>query len=462
MINAVEARYGITYERNAAASYLVIDTDYREEIQGYQYEMIANNPNPGILPLYTGRTDSRMRFYYNITSKVPLIWLLKRKKLKKNELIAILCGIMKPLLEACNCLLAENKFLIDESYIYVSPELTEISLVYLPEALEADYAKCFREFVVRLITTLADIEESPSDNYFQRILGIIRQESFNIIEFDRALKEMSYSGSSGISNKADEAPEDNNEGLAIPPGESPERPLRNETAANKVKTIDERVKYVVLVQIGIILAFIGLYISGLFKGLNRDDLKSAYAGAALIAGAVDFLAVKKILSGKNKAVEAGSAKAGSAKASSVETSSSAKQENREENKIISESNVLSSEGRSSETVFLTDVKETEPFLQGCRNGAAEKIPITKKEFIIGRLEGQADYICSNNAVGKVHAEIICKDGLYYIKDLNSKNGTFVNGERIESNTESEIKNNDSVSFANCEYTFVIPHLASKV
>jgi len=67
-----------------------------------------------------------------------------------------------------------------------------------------------------------------------------------------------------------------------------------------------------------------------------------------------------------------------------------------------------------------------------------------------------DYISQNNAVGKVHAEIISRDGRYFVKDLNSKNGTFVNGVRIAANTEYEIKNNDKITFANSEYVFIIP------
>jgi len=43
-----------------------------------------------------------------------------------------------------------------------------------------------------------------------------------------------------------------------------------------------------------------------------------------------------------------------------------------------------------------------------------------------------------------------------VKDLNSKNGTFVNGVRIAANTEYEIKNNDKITFANSEYVFIIP------
>lgn len=108
----------------------------------------------------------------------------------------------------------------------------------------------------------------------------------------------------------------------------------------------------------------------------------------------------------------------------------------------------------SETVFLGNVAK-KPQLRFSKDGVIVEINIDKPSFIIGRLEGQVDYVETNNAIGKVHAEIITREGCYYIKDLNSKNGTFINGIRIESNKEYEIKDNDRITLANSEYTFVL-------
>ena len=109
----------------------------------------------------------------------------------------------------------------------------------------------------------------------------------------------------------------------------------------------------------------------------------------------------------------------------------------------------------SETVFLGTAFKRNPLLKVIKTGNAEEIVINKPSFIIGRLDGQVDYVHSNNAIGKVHAEIITREGCYYLKDLNSKNGTFVNGKRLESNTEYEIKNNDKITLANSDFVFIV-------
>ncbi len=86
----------------------------------------------------------------------------------------------------------------------------------------------------------------------------------------------------------------------------------------------------------------------------------------------------------------------------------------------------------------------------------EKILIDKKSFIIGRKNKGADYVCRNNFVSKSHAEIISREGRYFLKDLGSTNGTFVNGMRVEKLLNIEINNNDRIKFADWEYLFVIP------
>jgi len=67
-----------------------------------------------------------------------------------------------------------------------------------------------------------------------------------------------------------------------------------------------------------------------------------------------------------------------------------------------------------------------------------------------------DYVIRNSAVGKVHAQIITRESSYFIKDLNSKNGTCINGVKIDSNEEYRIENNDRITLANNEYIFITP------
>jgi pSer/pThr/pTyr-binding forkhead associated (FHA) protein len=96
-----------------------------------------------------------------------------------------------------------------------------------------------------------------------------------------------------------------------------------------------------------------------------------------------------------------------------------------------------------------------PQLQRHSNGMLESISISKPNFIIGRLRDQVDYVLENSSVGKIHAEIVSRDGEYFLVDLNTKNGTYINGTRIPSNKEHEIHSNDRITFANAEHVFLL-------
>ena len=54
------------------------------------------------------------------------------------------------------------------------------------------------------------------------------------------------------------------------------------------------------------------------------------------------------------------------------------------------------------------------------------------------------FICST--MSKNHAKLFLKDGVFYVEDLNSTNGTKINGIHIEPNVPSVLTDGDEVQF----------------
>ena len=94
------------------------------------------------------------------------------------------------------------------------------------------------------------------------------------------------------------------------------------------------------------------------------------------------------------------------------------------------------------------------YLEYYENGQLSRIPLDKPSVLIGRLKGQVDFAVANPKVGKIHAEFINQNGLIYVKDLNSKNGTYINGngQRIGNNVPYPLSNNDRITLADSEFT----------
>ncbi|HHT92736.1 MAG TPA: FHA domain-containing protein [Clostridiaceae bacterium] len=65
---------------------------------------------------------------------------------------------------------------------------------------------------------------------------------------------------------------------------------------------------------------------------------------------------------------------------------------------------------------------------------------------IGRDAEWADVVISNIFVSRKHAILYFKDNILYVKDLSSRNGTFLNGVRLEANVEVVVEAGSTVVF----------------
>lgn len=84
----------------------------------------------------------------------------------------------------------------------------------------------------------------------------------------------------------------------------------------------------------------------------------------------------------------------------------------------------------------------------------ERVDVNKPSFRIGKEKSYVDYFVMNNsAVSRIHADIITRDGRYFIKDNNSTNRTFVNGTVIPFEQEVEIFDGDAIMLANEAFEF---------
>ena len=108
-----------------------------------------------------------------------------------------------------------------------------------------------------------------------------------------------------------------------------------------------------------------------------------------------------------------------------------------------------------EATGLLDLKEVRVNYAKMRRISTDDIfEINKEDFRIGKERSYSDYcVLDNNMVSRKHAQIITRAGNYYILDLGSKNGTYVNGNLIAANEEYEIHDMDIIKLANEEFEF---------
>lgn len=91
-----------------------------------------------------------------------------------------------------------------------------------------------------------------------------------------------------------------------------------------------------------------------------------------------------------------------------------------------------------------------------RKKTNEKISLNKPIYRIGKERSYVDYfIGDNTAISRSHANLVSREGAYFVVDTNSTNHTFVNGTMINSNEEIPINHGDIIRLANEDFEFKI-------
>jgi predicted component of type VI protein secretion system len=88
------------------------------------------------------------------------------------------------------------------------------------------------------------------------------------------------------------------------------------------------------------------------------------------------------------------------------------------------------------------------------SNAGKEITISKSKFLIGRGEG-CSLRPSSDTVSRQHCVLIVREGQMFVRDLKSRNGTLVNGERIEE--ERQLKPSDQLKVGKLEFEVLIDY-----
>ncbi len=107
---------------------------------------------------------------------------------------------------------------------------------------------------------------------------------------------------------------------------------------------------------------------------------------------------------------------------------------------------------STRLLFQVKVCEGKLIYQGAQR--EENYEVTTAVFRIGHArEGNEAYLRSS-AVSRFHARIKKEDNSYYIEDLNSTNGTYVNGEALSYTQSKKLEPMDRIQFGDVPYLFM--------
>lgn len=430
-----------SYVNDSSCSYLVLEFGCGFIPLNHQVEIISQNPNLSFVPFHIRRENDQVSIYYNITSRISLSQYLERKRLNKKELLDLFRGITGSLLLHLNYMLDLSGFILDKDFIYINPATAETSLAYIPSPTGQNALEAYKAFLKDLIVNTASVDDNAKDNYIHRILNYLKSEGFNLNDFSRLIMELR-------NDMRQEEP-------MIKPVQAHKERTVSEAAACSIsdarnpdriylgkKAESRRIFGIILLQLLVLLSVV---ITCLFLVSRAMGDMVSVLGVLITAAAADMLIMRKILVKRGK---------------------------QEDNAERNFKNALQKPGCSKDTGSCRHGTKTpdlprvfdtimipqvplagHPYLESAGTHPGERVIVNKDKFVIGRLGSMVDYTVQGSTVGKLHAEITENGGAYFIRDLNSKNGTYINDVKIPSNKECEIKFNDRIRFSSFEYVF---------
>lgn len=104
------------------------------------------------------------------------------------------------------------------------------------------------------------------------------------------------------------------------------------------------------------------------------------------------------------------------------------------------------------TIYIEEVRSvSEPALYKADGEMAAKLDAFP--YIVGKKKENVNLALNDYSVSRIHARITMEDGVYYIEDLNSTNGTFKNGLRMNPYEKRKLEREDELRFGKLEFVY---------
>lgn len=448
------------YKRDMNHNYLILYGEKDINTDSYQVRMLVGNIIPSLLKCRIQGVDGKFMMYFDITSKQAVSTLYEEKKLGNEDLRLIFGGFVRVMEEAAEYLINPAQLVLKPQYIFADCEKKELFFCLMP-GYDKDIKEQF-QLLTEYILPKIDHEDSEAVILGYGVYRRTMENSFHL----EHIKEELYRKQN---NKEEIKTETEKDSREISVQETGEESLMQSSGMSENFWREEKTektdshklfgkKVAVLVLILLALAGVTMAISGGY--LPHQDI-SVLLGVVLAGMGGIMLAVLIIRKAKevykqpqresrekpqlsekfvrppvNEILQEGSD-------DSIKTMMEKKSLHREREEDFGETVVLSAGVVSGPASLVS----REP-------GELAPIYLQEELTVIGKLENACDAVIDLPTVSRIHAKIRKREEEYYLSDMNSRNGTIVNGRLLLPEEEYRLQEEDEVDFAQARYIFL--------
>ena len=385
-----EEKVEIIYKTDLYASYMLVKIPNYVNTKQYSFRMVEQNRMKGILPCKQRMEDGESYFYLDITGKKSLVQEFADKEMELEDMIHLFQQFFPIFEEIRNYLLTEKMLLLEPEFLYRDIEDGTLFMALLPwERQEETNLHKLAEFFLEKVNHRDEYGVNAAYHFYRQQ----NQPQFSFYHFLPTLEKESIMKRQKKKDVIREEP-------FLYKIEQEEKKEKGETVCSNHWTATEIVSPPILIT-------------------EENEY-----------GKETKLSLWKKISFKINQMF---------KKEKAQKEIEYKQEEKDRN------NILYSENLCEETVFFESTDSEHIWkLQWKEKGRLKTYELKNLPLTIGKLSGEVSIVLQDASVSRVHCRFVEKDGTIAIMDMNSTNGTCLNGMRLKQGEILEIAKNDEI------------------
>lgn len=457
----------IDYKRDLNHTYVILQEEKEPDTASYQIRMLLTNAIPGLLDCKIGKMDDKTLFYYEVTSRQSLQSVFEQRSIGAEVLRKLFEQMLDLLEELGQYLLVPDGLVLQPELVFADANLENFSFCYLPG--KQGHTGCFQKQIRELMEYLLPKLDHQEQDAVVLGYGLYREISAEIFSVETIQALLYQTGKEKKETTEQEGKERSRE--ENPPVQMEEmlwEEQEAEAAAENFFVEAEEEKdegnWKNIVEAVICIGFLGGVLA-----LRWTQAETVWylvlGGAAAVVGIVS-LALELFSEYQNRKglkqkdgtwnPQSDTEQQGWRRDSPVEKEKTWEKNEEQENRKMH--SLMELEGQEEDlfgkTELLTSPEdEGRAYLIPIDPIDLPLIPIERGSTLIGKLSAAADVILPYRTVSRLHAKLVSTEEGDYLLDLNSRNGTTVNGVPLMGETKRKLEDGDDISFAGKKYRY---------
>ena len=457
------------YKRDMNHNYLILHGEEVPDTDSYQVRMLVGNGMPSLLKCRLQGIDGNFLIYYDITSKQSVASMYETKKMGLEDLRLIFGGFVQAMEEMAEYLMDPGQLLVQPEYMYLDVEKKKLYFCCMP-GKAGDVREDFR-ILTEYILPKIDHEDGDAVILGYGVYRRALEDTFHLEYVKEEIYKGRDSGEKRIpeSCKEKEIDKEKDQFREQYENQSGDSPWEMETA-NPFENRDREDGKKSPVSLGkkILFSILGAFILIITAGAAVLGFLPGLQAGVILSGCAVFLGTGMLVYRFRKKHKGSiEKKRGRQEIREIQREPIWKTEQEKESgwqpqmsaeEEMSVPQTLEEEPKAKdfgETVVLSaGVVQGPATLVSREPGELATIYLQEDMTVIGKMETAVDAVIDLPTVSRIHAKIRRRDQEYYLSDLNSRNGTAVNGRLLKEGEDYQLQNEDEVDFAQARYVFL--------